>query len=439
MSSDTLSTTVETALADAPLERAISKAKRRLVWFVVLLYCVAVLDRVNVGFAALTMNKAVGLSAAAFGFGASLFVAGNFIFEVPSNIMLGRVGARRWLARIGVTWGLLTMIMSIIPGERSFYVVRFLVGAAEAGAFPGIMLFLSSWFPKAHRAQLNALFLLSIPITNAVSAPLAATLMSLDGWMHLAGWQWLFVIEGLGSILVGAATFLFLTDRPAEAAWLSEAERHALQDALAEEHQSSEVKPTSTIRGALLSVPVILLGLTYSGINLSMVTAAFWMPQIVKAAGLPTAEVGYAVALAFTLGAVAMVFWGRHSDRTSERFYHTIIPALVGVAGWCLAAVAKDPVFLIAALSLATIGHFSSGAVLWAIPSRYLSGIGAAAGFATVTTIAHVVSALGLSAIGIVKDSTGGFQDALLLVGGCFLITPLGMIALQRWHKTGKS
>jgi MFS transporter, ACS family, tartrate transporter len=437
MSSDTLST-VETALAEAPLDTAISKAKRRLVWFVVLLYCVAVLDRVNVGFAALTMNKAVGLSAAAFGFGASLFVAGNFIFEVPSNIMLGRVGARRWLARIGVTWGLLTMIMSAIPGERSFYVVRFLVGAAEAGAFPGIMLFLSSWFPKAHRAQLNALFLLSIPITNAVSAPLAATLMSLDGWLHLAGWQWLFVIEGLGSILVGAATFLFLTDRPAEASWLSEAERNALQDALAEEHKDSEVPQTSTIRGALLSVPVILLGLTYSGINLSMVTAAFWMPQIVKAAGLPTAEVGYAVALAFALGAVAMVFWGRRSDRTSERFYHTIIPALVGVAGWCLAAVAKDPVFLIAALSLATIGHFSSGAVLWAIPSRYLSGIGAAAGFATVTTIAHVVSALGLSTIGIVKDSTGGFQNALLLVGVCFLITPLGMIALQRWHKKGK-
>jgi len=417
MSSDTLST-VETALAEAPLDTAISKAKRRLVWFVVLLYCVAVLDRVNVGFAALTMNKAVGLSAAAFGFGASLFVAGNFIFEVPSNIMLGRVGARRWLARIGVTWGLLTMIMSVVPGERSFYVARFLVGAAEAGAFPGIMLFLSSWFPKAHRAQLNALFLLSIPITNAVSAPLAATLMSLDGWLHLAGWQWLFVIEGLGSILVGAATFLFLTDRPAEAVWLSEAERNALQDALAEEHKDSEVPQTSTIRGALLSVPVILLGLTYSGINLSMVTAAFWMPQIVKAAGLPTTEVGYAVALAFALGAVAMVFWGRRSDRTSERFY---------------------PAFLIAALSLATIGHFSSGAVLWAIPSRYLSGIGAAAGFATVTTIAHVVSAAGLSAIGIVKDSTGGFQDALLLVGVCFLITPLGMIALQRWQKKGKS
>jgi ACS family tartrate transporter-like MFS transporter len=438
MSSDTLST-VETALADAPLDSAIAKAKRRLVWFVVLLYCVAVLDRVNVGFAALTMNKAVGLSAAAFGFGASLFVAGNFIFEIPSNIMLGRVGARRWLARIGVTWGLLTMIMSIIPGERSFYVVRFLVGAAEAGAFPGIMLFLSSWFPKAHRAHLNALFLLSIPITNAVSAPLAATLMSLDGWMHLAGWQWLFVIEGLGSILVGAATFLFLTDRPADAAWLSEKERNALQDALAEEHRDSETQQTSTIRGALLSVPVILLGLTYSGINLSMVTAAFWMPQIVKAAGLPTTQVGYAVALAFALGAVAMVFWGRRSDRTRERFYHTIIPALVGVAGWCLAAVAKDPVLLIAALSLATIGHFSSGAVLWAIPSQYLSGIGAAAGFATVTTIAHVVSALGLSAIGIVKDSTGGFQDALLLVGVCFLITPIGMIALQLWHKKGKS
>jgi ACS family tartrate transporter-like MFS transporter len=257
--------------------------------------------------------------------------------------------------------------------------------------------------------------------------------------MHLAGWQWLFVIEGLGSILVGAATFLFLTDRPADAAWLSEKERNALQDALAEEHRDSETQQTSTIRGALLSVPVILLGLTYSGINLSMVTAAFWMPQIVKAAGLPTTQVGYAVALAFALGAVAMVFWGRRSDRTRERFYHTIIPALVGVAGWCLAAVAKDPVLLIAALSLATIGHFSSGAVLWAIPSQYLSGIGAAAGFATVTTIAHVVSALGLSAIGIVKDSTGGFQDALLLVGVCFLITPIGMIALQLWHKKGKS
>jgi MFS transporter, ACS family, tartrate transporter len=425
----------EATLADTPLDSAVRKAKRRLVWFVVLLYCVATLDRVNIGFAALTMNKALGLSSAAFGFGASLFVAGSIVFELPSNIMLGRVGARRWLARIGVTWGLLTAIMSMIPGERSFYIVRFLIGAAEAGAFPGIILFLSSWFPRAHRAQLNALFLLSIPITNAVSAPLAAALMSLDGRMLLAGWQWLFLIEGVGSVLVGVAAFIFLTDRPAEAAWLSEPERHALVNALREENESAGPRRNATILGALTSGPVLLLGLIYSGINLSMVTAAFWFPQIFKTTGLPTTEVGWAVAVTFTLGAIAMIVWGRRSDRSGERFFHTAIPALIAVVGWCLAAFIRDPVFLIVALSLATTGYFSAAAVLWAIPPRYLSGIGAAAGFAVVTTIAHVISAAGLSVIGMVKDSTGGFRDALLLVGLYLLVTPIGIFALRQWQQ----
>src|SRR6185437_2377595 len=200
---------VDNEVSNSTLHSAVGKAKRRFLWFLVLFYCVAVVDRVNVSFAALTMNRALGLTAAAFGFGASLFLIGSIFFEVPSNIMMARFGARKWLARIGITWGLLTMVMAYIPGERSFYVVRFLIGAAEAGAYPGILLYIATWFPKAYRAEINALFLLSIPLTNGISSPLAAAVMTLDGHMLLAGWQWLFLIEGLFSISVGVVAYFF--------------------------------------------------------------------------------------------------------------------------------------------------------------------------------------------------------------------------------------
>jgi len=428
---------VDNEVSNSTLHSAVGKAKRRFLWFLVLFYCVAVVDRVNVSFAALTMNRALGLTAAAFGFGASLFLIGSIFFEVPSNIMMARFGARKWLARIGITWGLLTMVMAYIPGERSFYVVRFLIGAAEAGAYPGILLYIATWFPKAYRAEINALFLLSIPLTNGISSPLAAAVMTLDGHMLLAGWQWLFLIEGLFSISVGVVAYFFLTDRPSQATWLPEAERTALVDALAAEQANLDASAKSTLRETLTSGPVWLLGAMYSGLGVSLVTAAFWMPQILKASGLPNTEIGYAVAFTFAVGAVAMVIWGRHSDKTGERFAHTAFPAFVAALGWLLTAFSGQPMFLIAALSVVTIGHFSSSAAMWTIPPRYLSGIGAtAAGFAMVTTISHVTSALGLSIIGIVKDATGGFRVGLIVVSLYMLVTPLCVLLLKVLYRS---
>lgn len=423
---------VDNGTPSAALHAAVGKAKRRFLWFLILFYGVAVLDRVNVSFAALTMNRALGLSAAAFGFGASLFLVGSIFFEVPSNMMMARFGARKWLARIGITWGLLTTVMAFIPGEKTFYILRFLIGAAEAGAFPGILLYIATWFPRAYRAEINAVFLLSIPLTNAISSPLAAAVMTLDGQMFLAGWQWLFLIEGLGSTLVGAAAFFFLADRPSQATWLAETERAALVKKLAEEQANLDASAKSTLRETLTSGPIWLLGAMYSGLGVSLVTAAFWMPQIIKVSGLPNTQIGYAVAFTFFVGALAMVFWGRHSDKTGERFFHTAFPAIVAAFGWALTAFTSEPLYLIASLSIVTIGHFSSSAAMWTIPPRYLSGVGAAAaGFAMVTTISHVTSALGLSLIGIVRDATGGFRVGLLVVSLCVLITPLCVFLLK--------
>lgn len=426
----------EAGTSDSSLERAVSKAKRRFLWFLVLLYCVAVIDRVNVSFAALTMNHALGLSSAAFGFGGSLFFIGSIFFELPSNMMMARFGARKWLARIGITWGLLTAVMAFVPGETSFYIVRFLIGAAEAGAFPGILLYIATWFPKARRAEINALFLLSIPLTNAVSSPLAVGVMTLDGWLSLAGWQWLFLIEGIGSALVGLGAYFYLTDRPSEATWLAEDERVALIRTLKEEQANLGAIARSTLAETLTSGPMWLLAFMYSGLGLSLTTAAFWMPQIIKVSGLPNAQVGYAVAFTFFIGAVAMVIWGRRSDKTGERLFHTAFPAVVAALGWALTALAKEPVFLIAALSVVTIGHFASSAAMWTIPPRYLAGVGAtAAGFAMITTISHVTSAAGASIIGLIKNSTGGFYFGLLTVACYVLVTPLCVVLLQSLYK----
>jgi ACS family tartrate transporter-like MFS transporter len=386
---------------------------------------------VNIGFAALTMNKDLSLSPAAFGFGAGLFLLGIIMCEVPSNIMLGKFGARRWLARIAVSWGLLTMLMSMIQGERSFYIVRFLIGAAEAGAFPGIVVYLSSWFPKSHRARLNALFLLSIPLTNAVSSPIAAALMTLDGHFNLAGWQWLFLIEGTASVLFGILVWFVLVDRPADAKWLSQAEKDALTNALMEEQQKAKSVKAATLWATFTSIPVILLGLMYSGVNVSMTVSAFWVPQIVKTSGLSTWLVSFGSAITFTAGAIAMIIWGRHSDRTGERTLHTVIPALVATAGWCLAAYAKDPVTLISGLSLAAVGHFSATAVLWAFPPNFLSRAMAPAGTATITAMAHIASALGTPMLGSIKNSTGSFRYGMLVVGAYLLITPITALILK--------
>jgi MFS family permease len=367
-----------------------------------------------------------------FGYGASLFLIGFIILEIPSNLALARFGARTWLARIAVSWGLVTVLMALAEGPKSFLLLRFLVGAAEAGSFPGIMLVLSFWFPQAYRARLNAIFLLSIPISNAVSPPLAAGLMELNATAGLAGWQWLFIVEGLLSVLVGIAVWRLVPDRPAAARWLAPAEKEALQSLIDSERGAQEATRKLSVGQALRDRGIILVGIVYSGINLSLTTAAFWLPQVMRSTGLPIRQVGLLSAVPFVLGAVAMIFWGRRSDRSGERFWHAMIPALVASAGWALAAVSTTALQVTAAVSVAAIGHFCATAIIWTFPSRFVTGRAAAAGYALVSAIANGASAFGPPIIGRIKDSTGGWTYALLCVSLYILITPVGLILLRK-------
>jgi ACS family tartrate transporter-like MFS transporter len=422
----------ETLMVSNLADSAVRKAAKRLIWFLIALYFFAVLDRVNVSFAALSMNKDLGLTAEMFGFGATMFLVGYVIFEIPSNLILERVGARLWLARIALTWGLATTLMAFAQGPASFYALRFLVGAAEAGCLPGILYFMTAWFPQQYRGRFNSFFFLSIPITNALSAPFSASVLGLHGVIGLAGWQWLFVIEGLLTASIGIGAWLWLQNRPSEATWLSPAERTALQQVLDAERDARVKVRHLTVKDCLTNPIVIALAVAYVGINLQLNTAAFWFPQIFKSLGLENWQIGLATATPFACGSVAMIFWGRRSDRAGERIMHTVAGVLLSSAGWIAAAFATTPVMMVLSLSLAAMGFFSAMTVFWTIPSRLLTGAAAAAGIALTSAMGNLGSALVAPVVGRLRDATGAWTYSFLFVACMTLIAPLILLTFRK-------
>ncbi|HEV7992508.1 MAG TPA: MFS transporter, partial [Gemmatimonadaceae bacterium] len=356
------------------------KVTLRLIPFMALLYLVAFLDRVNVGFAALTMNGDIGLSASAYGLGAGIFFIGYFLFEVPSNLILERVGARRWIARIMISWGVVSACTALITGPTSFYVVRFLLGVAEAGFFPGMILYLTYWFPSAVRARVMSMFLVAVPISNVVGGPLSAALLgtSLAG---LKGWQTMYVIEALPAIVLGVVTAFWLTDRPSKAAWLSDAERTTLEQILEVERVAT--RPAHHLRDGLLSGRVWLLALVYFGLIMGFYGLPFWAPQIVRSfGGLTNLQIGLLTAVPYAVASVAMIGWGRRSDRRDERAWHVSLPLLVGAAGFLASGWTSDARVSLAALTLAAVGVYCAFGVFWTLPSAVLAGTAAAGGIA---------------------------------------------------------
>lgn len=400
--------------------RAIAKVTRRLVPFTMLLFVLNYIDRANVGYAALQMNQDLGFSPTVYGLGAGIFFLGFFPFEIPSNLVLARVGARRWIARIMIVWGIVATAMAFIGGETSFYVMRFLLGAAEAGFLPGIIFYFSLWFPAEARAKALGLFMASTALSNILGAPLAIGLLALDGWLGLRGWQLLFIFEGIPSIIIGFWVLSYMTDRPQEAGWLNNDERAWLTRKLAEESAAKVARSDMTLLRGLTDKRVLMItALCLVSGNFGVV---FWLPQIIKAfGGLSTAKIGGLTALPYVLAMIAMVWWGRHSDRTRERKWHLTAAALLGSFGLAASAVAPIPTLSFIALCFATIGLWSMFGVFWAIPSDFLSGTAAAGGFALINSFGALGGFCGPFLVGFVRTQTGSFSASLFVLAGFVL------------------
>jgi MFS transporter, ACS family, tartrate transporter len=412
--------------------RILRKISLRIVPFIMLLYFVAFIDRVNIGFASLTMNRDLGLSPTVYGFGAGIFFWGYFLFEVPSNIILHKVGARIWIARVMITWGLVSAAMVFVQGSTSFYVLRFLLGAAEAGFFPGIILYLSYWFPARQRAAVTALFMAAAPLSTVLGSPVSGALLELDGLFGVKGWQWLFVLEALPAVLLGFVVLGFLTDRPEQAKWLADDERKWLVDTMNAENAGKAATASHSIWRGLADPRVLALSLVYFGTSAGLYTLGVWAPQIIKQFGLSSLQVGFLNAVPPTAAVVAMIWWARHSDRTGERTWHVVIACLLAAAGLALAGVSTGVAAVLAALTLVNIGISSSKPPLWSMPTMFLSGSAAAAGIATINSIGNLGGFVGPAMIGWIKDITGSFVGGLYFVGGLLLLSAVLTFILSR-------
>ena len=387
------------------------KATLRLVPFLGLLYIISFLDRVNVGYAALTMNADIGLSASAFGLGAGIFFIGYFLFEVPSNLILQRVGARIWIARILVTWGVISIAMAGIRGPASFYAARFTLGLAEAGFFPGMILYLTYWFPDAVRGRIIGWFMLAIPISNVIGAPLSTLLLD-HPIFGLTGWQTMFVVEGVPAVLMGLVVLAWLPDRPASAAWLTPDERATLEQLAARTTPAA-----SRLIDGLASGRVWLLALVYFGLVIGLYGLGFWAPQIIRSLGTTSnTRIGLLSAVPYLVAGVCMVIWGRHSDATGERRWHVFAPACLGAAGFAVSAMVTTPAVSLAALTAGAIGIYAAMPVFWTLPTAMLGGTAAAGGIALVNSLGNLGGYLGPFAIGWLKDATGSYSAGLLVL-----------------------
>jgi ACS family tartrate transporter-like MFS transporter len=419
----------------------LAKVTRRLVPFLIICYFVAYLDRVNVSFAALTMNHDLGLSQTAFGFGAGIFFIAYFIFEVPSNLLLERFGARKWIARIMLSWGILSGLMAFIPNiaratglgnETTFYLLRVLLGAAEAGFFPGIIFYLTLWFPTEYRARIVGYFMAAIPLSTVIGAPISGLLLYLHGGLGLAGWQWLFLIEAVPAIILAGVVFFYLTDRPMDAAWLSADERGWLSEKLLTEQRQREAIRQYTVTEALFNPKVIGLSLVYFGAVATNYGLSFFLPQIVKAFGLNTFLTTVVSATPYLVGLIGMVWWGRRSDRVAERRFHTAIPLFVAAAGIAISTALNDPSLKMIALSVAGFGIFACLPVFWTLPTAFLSGAAAAAGIAVINSIGNLAGFAGPFAMGWIRDHTGSYTGGLLLLAGLGIVATGIVLALGR-------
>jgi MFS transporter, ACS family, tartrate transporter len=421
------------AASSAELGRtAVAKVGRRLLPFLLLLYVVAWLDRVNIGFAALQMNRDLNLSPAVYGFGAGVFFIGYALFEVPSNLILARVGARLWIARIMLTWGVLSIAMMFVQGPTSFYVVRFLLGVAEAGFLPGVIYYLGNWYPAAERARAMAWFMLAIPLSTVVGGPVAGLILELNGWLGMTGWQWLFLVEGVPAVLLGFVVLAYLSDAPEQAPWLSPAERRWLAERVGGEQRAAHSRHGVGLSKALVHPTVWRLGLILFCCQSGSYGLTLWIPQIVKGlSGLGNLEVSMISALPYVAASIGMVLIGASSDRSGERLKHVAIPSALAAVGFIASAYFTSPVPGMLALTVAAVGDLSTRGPFWALPTRFLTGSAAAGGIALINTLASLGGFFGPYAVGLAREITGGFAGGLAVLASMLLLASIAALTLR--------
>jgi ACS family tartrate transporter-like MFS transporter len=387
-------------------------------------YVLAYIDRINVSFAGLTMRGDLGMSAGTFGFAVGMFYWAYFLFEVPSNVILEKVGARIWIARIMITWGILAGLTAVVTGSTSFAIVRFLLGVAEAGFFPGIILYFTYWFPSHHHARIVSGFLVGLPVAVAVGAPISTGLLGLDGLFGLRGWQVMYIAEAIPTVVIGVITFFVLTDRPEQARFLTAEERNWLVTTIAAERRATEAVRKFTLWQALYNPKVLLLALNYLGIVTASLGMLIFIPQMIKSLGdYSNMTVGWLTMIPYTCGAIAMVVWGRISDRMNERRWNLFIGCVFSTVGLVIAGMTMGTWWALAGMSIAAMGFYGSKGPFFAMPPMFLSGAGLAAGIAWINSIGNLGGFFGPWYVGVMKDLTGNYA------GGLYGLALLGLIA----------
>jgi ACS family tartrate transporter-like MFS transporter len=401
---------------DAAIEKsAMRKIYIRLLPFAVLSYFLAYVDRINVSFAGLTMRGDLHLSATEFGFLAGTFYWAYFLFEVPSNVAMEKVGARLWIARIMISWGVLAGLMAVVTGPWSFGSMRFLLGAAEAGFFPGIILYFTYWFPSRHHARIVSGFLIGLPVAVALGAPISTGLLGLDGLLGLHGWQVMYIAEGIPTVLIGLVTLLVLTDRPEQAKFLTAEEKTWLATKLASERRAKEMVKTFTFWQAMYDPKVLLLSLNYLGIVTASLGMLIFIPQIIKSLGHSSnMMVGWLTMIPYICGGIAMVAWGRLSDRMNERRWNLLAACVLSTVGLVVAGETMGTWWAMVGMSIAAMGFYGSKGPFWAMPPMFLTGTGAAAAIAWINSIGNLGGFFGPWYVGVMKDATGSFAGGLL-------------------------
>lgn len=390
----------------------------RLIPFLFVCYVLSYLDRVNVGFAKLQMLDDLQMSEAVYGLGAGIFFVGYFLFEVPSNLILHRVGARRWIARIMVSWGALSAATAFVTTPTSFYVIRFLLGVAEAGFFPGVILYLTYWYPAERRGRIIAMFIAAIPISGVIGGPVSGAIMTYaDQLWQLHGWQWMFLLEGLPAVALGVVTWFYLTDRPSEARWLTPAQKQAVAHII---ETGERDKPDTSVKSGLIGPKVLLLCVVYFLLLMGLYGLGFWLPTILSSAGAKSPlQVGLLTAIPYGFSVVAMIVVSRHSDKVLERRWHLALAAIVGGAGLVGSVLASGNEFLaVAAFCFATMGIMSTLPLFWTLPTAFLGGLAAAAGIAFITSVGNLAGFASSYAIGWLKELTSSTEAGMYLLAG---------------------
>ncbi|HXP78645.1 MAG TPA: MFS transporter [Verrucomicrobiae bacterium] len=431
-----------TGKADAAIAAsALRKASVRLIPLIAIAYGVAYTDRVNISFAALQMNRDLHFSASSYGLGAGLFFLSYAACEIPSNLLLYRFGARRWIARIMLTWGLLAMGMMFVKTPREFYIVRFLLGMAEAGFFPGVVYYLSQWFPANVRARTVSRFYVALPLSSVFMGALAGALLNLQGRLALAGWQWLFLAEGLPAVILSVIFLAYLPNTPGEAKWLTAEERDWLSNQLRADNSAIGERHSEGALRAILNLRVWQLGIYLLCIYIGFYAFSFSAPVLIQqATGLSNTNVGFAIAIMGILGALGLVLNGQHSDRAGERYLHLVVPCLLIAAAFVVGGLTVAPIFAIPAYAIIFIGFNATAGPSWAIASSFLTGKSSAAGIATANTIAIVGGFLGPYWMGRAKDFTGNYQTGLLTLavpalGGAAILLVMRHQAIRAGNK----